>query len=1293
MNISFLYRKFRKSIASFTLLTILASFVSFAGVAQAFDDTSGHWGEDYIDQLVADGVIDDATSFYPDMAANRAEYAKIAVLAFLEESDLDASYDAGFSDVDSDAWYAIYVNTAAKHGIISGDTDADGNPTGYFRPGDNLNRAEASKIIKNAAGLTTDTAGGPHFDDVEESDWFYDYVETLYNSSVVDGKSEGVFAPGDNVTRAETSKMTVNGQNPVDRVDEKVPAEDGTLSIEAIDMDGGTVPKGATAVQMLGLELTANGADMTLDGLVLNREGVGATADISNVYFYNGATRIGSGHSVSSDTNSVTFSSLGVDVAEGDTVTVWIKTDFSSSATASNEHSLVLADASATTVTGGDADGDFPLSGPTFTLGGSSAGTITIEKNATVSNPTIGQTDAEIANFKLTASNEDMDLEQMALTWKGTVSAEAGANFKLLQNGEVLATADGVDENDLFTFVLDAPYTIEKGDTRTFSVTAEITSKADASDTVRVYLDESTDLVAIGQVYGYGAQVTFTSYDNVANDGTDANWSTIQGGQFTIAYNGPAVKKFAPNSKDVSLLDITFTAGRDVEVRKLTFNLNATGDGLVGPAEAATAANYTDVKLINSETGAILMGPKELSLSGSDSTQDVAFTDSWYLDAGESVDASLTVDAANQSTLDADTIYAILSAVSTTEGVKDAGTGEFLTDIVPSTAITGATHTLQTASLTASLASTPVSDTIVKGSSKATLAGFVFSAGDASDVTMTAFSPTVAFSTNSASTSGSWVVSGASGTTQYAKNIVTTLYLYDSAGNQLGTSEAVGSNGKSTFDGFELTVSAGSTQTVYVKGDISTTAPIDSDSDHVGIDIEATGDVTAQDEDQNSVTLAAADTNGAIDTDATTVDMTISSAGTIVVSNPSSQVEDQLVAAGSSSSVLVGSFKVKSTDEDFKVKKIGLDIATAAAADSFKTLSIKFPTSTSAPTTLDGSASQDVSTGTGITFSNLEFMVPADNDNVVFEIYAVPTAHGDDTGGAADTGDSLKVLLNNFAADFEAEGMGSHTTKDGDDSGVLASSQLATNNPYIFKSVPTVTVSSASSNSMVYGTDTEVFRFNVAANANGDLTIAGLKLDVAFSGIVTGSTGLGGNGAVAATNDLYTAGGTALGNKWKMYEVVSGSINYATQVGSGAFLFASTTNFTNHVIMDVLDNTGSATSGFEKISASSNRTYVVTATLLDDGTVNTNSVSVRIGNDSSSKRNRSIKGINGYNFVSTGDLASSGMIWSDRPNVSYFGTGEAGTASTASTASTSDMFWHNGYKVTGLPTSYVTYSD
>ncbi|MDB5307242.1 MAG: hypothetical protein JWO38_1444 [Gemmataceae bacterium] len=55
-----------------------------------------------------------------------------------------------FTDLSASSPFAPALQTAYQLGIISGDTDAQGNPTGTVRPNDPVNRAEAAKIVSIA---------------------------------------------------------------------------------------------------------------------------------------------------------------------------------------------------------------------------------------------------------------------------------------------------------------------------------------------------------------------------------------------------------------------------------------------------------------------------------------------------------------------------------------------------------------------------------------------------------------------------------------------------------------------------------------------------------------------------------------------------------------------------------------------------------------------------------------------------------------------------------------------------------------------------------------------------------------------------------------------------------------------------------------------------------------------------------------------------------------------------------------------------------------------------------------
>ncbi len=190
--------------------TSIASASTFADVKPT------DWFYTYVEQLAANGVIDSSVQNYrPADLVNRAEIAKMAVNTF--GLTVETPTIAPFKDVALNQWYTSYIYTAQKNNLIGGYKDASGAPTGYFGPSDPLTREQAAKIMVLAAPLAINTAGGPHFSDVEASRWSYQDIETAYNWGVVDGYADKTFKPENSINRAEIAKLFVNASNPPPR--------------------------------------------------------------------------------------------------------------------------------------------------------------------------------------------------------------------------------------------------------------------------------------------------------------------------------------------------------------------------------------------------------------------------------------------------------------------------------------------------------------------------------------------------------------------------------------------------------------------------------------------------------------------------------------------------------------------------------------------------------------------------------------------------------------------------------------------------------------------------------------------------------------------------------------------------------------------------------------------------------------------------------------------------------------------------------------------------------------------
>jgi hypothetical protein len=83
-------------------------------------------------------------------AATRAEVVQTILDAF---GIATGSSPSTFSDVPKNHPYTNAIAIAAFYGIVKGDTDAAGNPKNTFRPDQNINRAEAAKLITLARAL------------------------------------------------------------------------------------------------------------------------------------------------------------------------------------------------------------------------------------------------------------------------------------------------------------------------------------------------------------------------------------------------------------------------------------------------------------------------------------------------------------------------------------------------------------------------------------------------------------------------------------------------------------------------------------------------------------------------------------------------------------------------------------------------------------------------------------------------------------------------------------------------------------------------------------------------------------------------------------------------------------------------------------------------------------------------------------------------------------------------------------------------------------------------------------
>jgi hypothetical protein len=146
-------------------------------------------------------------TFRPNNLTTRGQLCKIVVLA--EGWTIYTPPTPTFSDVPSTHTFYQYVETAYNHSIISGYGCGIGCLE--FRPGNNITRAQLSKIVVNAEEWTLYTPPTPTFRDVLSNDPFFAYIETAYLHSIISGYNCGAncleFRPSNNATRGQVCKI------------------------------------------------------------------------------------------------------------------------------------------------------------------------------------------------------------------------------------------------------------------------------------------------------------------------------------------------------------------------------------------------------------------------------------------------------------------------------------------------------------------------------------------------------------------------------------------------------------------------------------------------------------------------------------------------------------------------------------------------------------------------------------------------------------------------------------------------------------------------------------------------------------------------------------------------------------------------------------------------------------------------------------------------------------------------------------------------------------------------------
>jgi hypothetical protein len=181
-----------------------STYALFEGY-KSFADIDGHWAQGSINKLagrlITNGIEEHL--FAPQQVITRAEMTALLLRAM---GFTNSKHEAIFTDVHDNDWFAPYVATAAKLGLVEGDQS-------LFRPGDSITREELAVLITRAMKLagheqTEENTLVQHHPDLQMvSVWAEAAIQNCLNAGIILGDEGGYIQPYQNSTRAEAITM------------------------------------------------------------------------------------------------------------------------------------------------------------------------------------------------------------------------------------------------------------------------------------------------------------------------------------------------------------------------------------------------------------------------------------------------------------------------------------------------------------------------------------------------------------------------------------------------------------------------------------------------------------------------------------------------------------------------------------------------------------------------------------------------------------------------------------------------------------------------------------------------------------------------------------------------------------------------------------------------------------------------------------------------------------------------------------------------------------------------------
>ncbi|MSU54412.1 MAG: peptidoglycan-binding protein [Candidatus Staskawiczbacteria bacterium] len=850
------------------------------------------------------------------------------------------------------------------------------------------------------------------------------YFGSLTRASVNGGSTTTTPTPSQVPTGAGLSVMLASG-NPV----------------------AGTIVDGQALAPLMALTFTnGDNAPVNVTGLMLKRIGVSADASLTNVYLFNGATRLTDGAAVSSTMVNFNNTAGLFSVPSMGSVTIWVLADVDG--TSGETVGVQVVSTTAVTGNASSVKGTFPLTGGFMTIAtGTLAGA---EWNATTT-PSSSSVDPQdeytVFQNSVVVTTRAVNMTRISLRKTGSVTNNDLRNFKLYVDGVQVGTtqqlaADSLAQSYVTFDLTGAPKRLEAG-TRVVKVLADIVGGSNSTFTMHLW--NVADVTTVDTQYNANVLSDLVSNATFAKRSTGeqtVNAGTLTITKLTTSPSGNIVD--ASSNATLAKFELK-AAGEKVKIETLYVSALVSTSAVSGLRNGMLLANGVQI------------GSTTTLYDPADSSFDYTtfnLGSSLIVIPGSPVILEVRADIYDTGT--SDSTNSIVSGSTIQINIEGASTNNNGTGLISSTTLdvpasdtAGNTLTVKQGTLTLSKYTAYINRNAVVPVTAFKLSHFTLSNDTVEAINLNDIKVTLNYV--SGSTNNLWV--------QYGTQ-VTSVKPTVTASNTWSINHSL---------------PAGHTIDVMVFGNVDSTAQ--------GV---ATSGVYITGTTSSSAVAVTAGT----DADATTGQTITFTTGSITTALDGTTPLNQAVAGNQS--VAAGKFKFTASNDSFTIKELRFTVAgTATTSAVINSLTLKNE---------NGTVLKTMPYGTDFTITGLSELVAANSVKILTAEYNLATPYTDGTGTTAatvvTTGKAATLTLS-YALVANSQGTESEPT-----------ASRTANYTYVYKSVPTFTAGSVSGQGtfLTSGSTTDLYKFSVKADAKGPVSLKQLKFAVTITDGGTGSS-------------------------------------------------------------------------------------------------------------------------------------------------------------------------------------------